>query len=332
MSRKLTLEEVISRAKKIHGNNYDYSNAEYKSYHEKMAIKCNSCGRIFWQRPSDHLRGEGCSCNKGNKHRMSLEQYIDKANEIHNNQYDYSLVSSYQRGKDYINVICHKQDKFGNEHGVFSVRAENHLYGKNGCPKCAAEKRPFSWKIPLELFKKTSEKEHNSKYDYSLITEENYIDTVHKVPIICPTHGMFLQTPKMHMRGQGCPLCNMSHLEREIEKFLQENKIEYIPQMNKFEWLFIGRMSQSLDFYLPKYNIAIECQGEQHFKPVDFNGKGQEWAIKQFEHIKELDGRKRALCKEHGINLLYFAKEKYNEGMITDTNILLDKILEHDKL
>lgn len=57
-----------------------------------------------------------------------------------------------------------------------------------------------------------------------------------------------------------------------------------------------------MDFYLPKYNIGIECQGGQHFKVVDHFG-GEEG----FKQRKELDERKRKLCDENGVNLLYYS-------------------------
>ena len=48
-----------------------------------------------------------------------------------------------------------------------------------------------------------------------------------------------------------------------------------------------GKGYQSLDLYLPDFNIAIECQGIQHFKPIDFGGKGEKWAKKSFEDTKK---------------------------------------------
>lgn len=45
------------------------------------------------------------------------------------------------------------------------------------------------------------------RYNYDLITEENYIDTHHKVPIVCKEHGIFYQEPKVHLQGHGCPAC-----------------------------------------------------------------------------------------------------------------------------
>lgn len=100
---------------------------------------------------------------------------------------------------------------------------------------------------------------------------------------------------------------------------MEDNKIEYEYQ-KRFDWL----KPLSLDFYLPKYNIAIECQGEQHFKIVDFFG-GEEGFKRQVER----DVLKRKLCEEHEVNLLYYSDKKYECGyeLLTETKEILDKIL-----
>lgn len=65
----------------------------------------------------------------------------------------------------------------------------------------------------------------------------------------------------------GCPNCNKSLLEREVEKLLTENSITFIKQYSNDD---LGRLK--LDFYLPNLNIGIECQGRQHFRPYSFFG------------------------------------------------------------
>lgn len=110
-------------------------------------------------------------------------------------------------------------------------------------------------------------------------------------------------------------------MEVEITKFLKENNIEFIPECgaSKFKW--IGKLKY--DFYLPKYNIAIECQGKQHFIPVKQFG-GEEEFIKR----KNQDSEKLRLSKENGIKILYYANYKYNFPyyVILDKNTLLEKI------
>ena len=149
---------------------------------------------------------------------------------------------------------------------------------------------------------------HGDKYDYSKV---EYINCDTKVCIICLEHGEFWQTPSSHLDGKGCPICNESHLERDFRVFLQENNIQFEYQ-KRFNWL--GR--QSLDFYLPEYNIAIECQGEQHFTSVEhFGGENN------YEKVILNDLKKKKLCEENGIKLLYYTNYKCEESK----NMIFDK-------
>ena len=61
--KKLTTEEFIDKANKVHNNRYDYSRVEYKNSQTKICIVCPKHGE-FWQTPAMHLYGNGCSkCN-----------------------------------------------------------------------------------------------------------------------------------------------------------------------------------------------------------------------------------------------------------------------------
>ena len=75
-----------------------------------------------------------------------------------------------------------------------------------------------------------------------------------------------------------------------------------------------------MDFYLPDYNIAIECQGEQHFKPVDFAGKGKKWTEIFFKENIERDKNKLKLCEENQINLFYI---NYKENILEKINKII---------
>ena len=77
-----------------------------------------------------------------------------------------------------------------------------------------------------------------------------------------------------------------------------------------------------LDFYLPDYNIAIECQGCQHFHAYERFG-GEEGFKSQIKR----DELKKKLSEENGIKLLYFAKSKYGrDDIITSENELIEII------
>lgn len=56
---KLTKEEFIKKAQIVHRNRYDYSKVEYINNQTPVEIVCPTHG-TFMQRPSNHLRGNGC--------------------------------------------------------------------------------------------------------------------------------------------------------------------------------------------------------------------------------------------------------------------------------
>jgi flavorubredoxin len=121
----------IECSHKKHGNKYDYTKTVYgKDNTEKVCIICPEHGE-FWQSPREHLSGCGCpKCGKEKsaKNRiLCIEEYIKRANEIHQNKYDYSKAE-YSKLKDKICIICP-------EHGEFWQEAFSHLSGC-GCPKC----------------------------------------------------------------------------------------------------------------------------------------------------------------------------------------------------
>lgn len=63
--------------------------------------------------------------------------------------------------------------------------------------------------------------------------------------------------------------------------------------------------NQSLDIYIPSINIAIEYQGEQHYKPVELFG-----GVEHFHRQNKRDERKRQLCIKYGVKLIEW---KYDE-------------------
>lgn len=86
--------------------------------------------------------------------KLTLKEFIDKANKVHNNKYDYSK-SIYINSSKKIIIICP-------EHGIFEQIANNHLRGL-GCPKCSG----FG-KTQTELIKDFN-KIHNNKYEYDFL-------------------------------------------------------------------------------------------------------------------------------------------------------------------
>jgi len=283
-SKKITTKILIQKAKKIHNDKYDYSLTNYINPKIKIEVTCKLHGN-FKQLPYTHLKGSGCpKCGAkkpGNKSRSNKDEFIQKAKKIHNDKYDYFLVN-YTNARKHVDIICKK-------HGIFNQTPTSHLSGK-GCQKCAIEKITDNKASFLQKAIKT----HGEKYDYS---KSIYKNSKIKILITCPIHGDFYQTPSSHIRGYGCPQCHESNGEKTIRKFLQENNIKFIPQKKFKNCKNIKTLPY--DFFLPKYNLCIEYDGMQHFKPIKYFG-----GIKTFRLIQKRDKIKSDFCKTNNIILL----------------------------
>lgn len=279
MKRKTT-EEFIKQAIEKHGNKYDYSKVKYESTQKPVELICKIHGSFF-QRPLDHLHGQNCPKCVHQSAKYTKEEFIEKAKKIHGDKYDYSNVE-YIDNQTKVRIICPI-------HGEFLQTPSHHLNG-HGCRKCSK-----TYNYSTDEFISICKELYGDKYDYS---KTKYINQKTKVCVICRKHGEFYTYPMHHMRGVGCPHCQNSILEEKTARHLEKNNIEYIWHCKKENLWWLGR--QSLDFYLPKYNIAVECQGLQHYEVVDFFG-----GETAFKYRKELDIKKSDLCKEHQIRLFY---------------------------
>jgi len=218
--------------------------------------------------------------------RKGTKQFINKAKEIHGNKYNYSLVK-YINNKTKINIICP-------EHGEFKQSPDIHK--THGCPLCT--------KVYTEDFIKNAKKIHNDKYDYSLV---DYTTARTKIKIICKKHDIFHQIPNNHLSGKGCPRCKESKGELIIHNILKKYDIEYTSQKT-FKGCKYNRLLR-FDFFINKYNLCIEYDGEQHFKIWNLFEKDDEKL--KLRILK--DSIKNKYCIDNNINLL---RIKYDENII----------------
>jgi hypothetical protein len=289
--RKLTTEIFIKRATKKHGNKFDYSKVNYFDYYTPIIIICPIHGEQL-QTPEKHLCGTGCSqCyNKGN---LTIDEFINRSNIIHNYRYDYSKVNYCGYYKPII-IICPK-------HGEFLQKPGNHLNGK-GCQYCSGHK------LNTENFIKKATIVHGNRYDYSKV---NYIHNEINISIICKIHGDFLQKPTNHLNGRGCPKCSLTKGENIIKKYLNENNIYFEHQKMFNNCVFKSKLR--FDFYLPDHNILIEFDGIQHFKSIDYFGGN-----KTYVETKIKDDIKNKYAKNNNIKLYRLSYVDLNNNIIEE--------------
>lgn len=188
IGRHKTQDEIIELFKLAHGDRYSYSQVVFTRVNDKVDIICREHG-VFSQIATNHISGKGCSKCAG-IYQYSTSEAVIKFKVIHGDIYDYDLVD-YVNTDTKVKITCR-------EHGVFEQAPYSHLSGA-GCPKCASSYQPSTSEV-IEQFKAT----HFDRYDYSKV---NYQGAFVNVEVICSIHGSFMQTPKTHKKGSGCPDC-----------------------------------------------------------------------------------------------------------------------------
>lgn len=203
VKRFQTLEAEFNNT---HNFRYDYRESIYINMVTKIKIVCPDHG-IFWVEPFVHAQGTVCKlCNLNNR-TYSTNKFIQKAVNKYGDKFDYSKVQ-YIASNKAVDIIC-------KEHGMFSIQPAAHLYGKGGCKICIS--------LTTDEFIQKAFGKHGDKFDYSLV---NYTNTKTKIDIICKEHGVFSQTPNVHLKSKyGCPKC--STLYSTMKRTTTQNEFIY---------------------------------------------------------------------------------------------------------
>ena len=244
---------------------------------------------------------------------LNMDRYtiIWKAIQRHGYKYDYREINSC-KARDKISYICPI-------HGRVTQIVDNHF--KHECNKCSKEKSAHRSNTEEFIYK--ANLANGFRYIYNKTV---YIRAKDDVIVTCPIHGDFKVRANHHLNGTGCKYCNFSKLVNKIRSLLTLNNIRFENEYT-FDWLKYNNNFQFLDFYLPDLNIAIECQGEQHFKPIEHFG-----GIEAFNKTIDRDLNKLTLCREHNLRIIYISERKHknflNEPVIYNNN---EKLLKEIK-
>lgn len=279
-SQKKTTSKYVFEVAKINPNIVVVG--EYIGAKTPIRHKCKIHNIEWMSRPGNILSGRGCpEC--ANEKRSALqvkthEQYIDELKEINSN---IIVIGKYVNART---PILHKCIKDGYEW----YAAPDRLLRGQGCPKCANHVTRTHEQYVDEL----------SFINPDINVIEQYINAITPIIHKCKIDGnTWKARPNDILNGKGCPQCNESHGERQIRIWLDSHEIDYIPQKTFDDC--VDDRALPFDFYLPNNNVAIEYQGVQHYRPVEyFGGKSA------FEKLKRHDAIKANYCNENKIKLL----------------------------
>ena len=87
--------------------------------------------------------------------------------------------------------------------------------------------------------------------------------------------------------------------EKIVSDWLQQHGISYVYHKSFDDCLSNEGYKLNFDFYLEPQNTIVECNGQQHYEPIDFFGGEKRFKV-QLEH----DKLKKEYAYRHGINYL----------------------------
>lgn len=226
---------------------------------------------------------------------LTLEQWHDEFIEKLKTKYGdvYNILETYKGSGEKI-LVEHKCPD--GDYYRWKIRPVQLLKGDNPpCPKCSGKY------TGIEAFKYKVKK--LTKNDFKVIGE--YVGQKVDIKMRHECGYEFDVKPDNFVRTPRCPQCTKkasSKGEDEVKKILNKLHIYFLRQHTFPDCRYLQLLL--FDFYLPEYNACIEFQGQQHYEPRDFGGRGEKWAIKEFELSQIKDQIKRDYCKENNIQLL----------------------------
>ena len=135
--------------------------------------------------------------------RLTTEQFIEKATQLHNNIYSYEKTN-YVNSHTKVTIIC-------KVHGEFSMKPNNHLSGNQGCPICKNANIGDKLRKSQEDFVAQMRAIHGDAFDLS---EAIYVNA--HTPVIVTHHcgNRYSTTPTTLLKGKTCAKCSVEALKQ----------------------------------------------------------------------------------------------------------------------
>ena len=273
---------------------------EYINCKTSIKCKCLIDGHIWEAVPYKLLFNGKCPKCSGytktvnnktyNTKRKPHEQFIE---EIKKKNPNIKILDKYINNKTKVQCECLID-------GYTWKATPSNLLIRTGCPECGMNYNRKKTKTHEQFVEEIKKKSPNTK----IIGK--YVNSRTKIKCECLIDGhIWNAAPSNLLAGCGCPKCKSSKGEILIENYCKNNYLKYISQYRIDNCKY--KSTLPFDFALFNKNklvAIIEYQGRQHYEPVDFAGKGEEWAINNLKEIKKRDQVKRDYCLDNGISLI----------------------------
>ena len=137
---------------------------------------------------------------------------------------------------------------------------------------------------------------------------EEYINSATRYLWGCKNGHRWMATYNNVDQGYWCKQCPLGTFQRQVTSLVEDfiGK-KAITGFKELEW-FIDKRPLEMDFWFPDIKFGGECDGRQHFEPIEYFG-----GLEKFEYTRAHDKLKDKLISEHPEDVKYFIRLSYKE-------------------
>lgn len=310
-NKPYTNEEVVERLRELYGDDYDYTQVDYKTKKTLITLRCKKHNVVFSRTFPNLMKGWGCPvCNK--------EQGKTWANTVANT-YDPSRRSERWTTERFI-----AESKAYHGEGIFDYSRCHYVNNDTPVTLIRISDGAVVNVLPYEhlrnhadygvqrYYQGTTDKE---KIHFLVRQLEENIETPIYVPMqkiessskrfkcVCPLHGEFVTSLAKIRNGNCCPECDGSGEsvgERNVRRYLQNKNIQFKQEFRIEDKKYFDTYAM-VDFYLPDLNTMIEFQGEQHYGIAN---KAITHGSRKWQSQKKRDNHLRRYAADHHVRLI----------------------------
>lgn len=285
--RKKTPEEFKKEVYDIVGDEYTIL-TDYELSSKHIQMQHMVCGHTYSVRPNLFLKGRRCpKCKGNNAKRKTTEMFKSEVRRLVGDEY--TVMGQYVNRATKVEM---RHNKCGR---VYEVEPGNFLY-RSRCIECYyAQLRLTTEEFEDRLLEALGK-------EYLLESEYKGMYEIVKIRHLACGNSYKSKPNDIIFKHSGCKTCSQSTGEGYVSSYLSEKGIKFehqktFPDLKNVSYL-------SYDFYLPDYDVVIEYQGEQHFKPKTFGGITKHEAEKRLAQQKHHDMIKEKYALDNNYTLL----------------------------
>ena len=270
---------------------------EYIRADIKIKIICPSCGKIFGTIFNNYKDSNSTHLCKKCASQLIADKRVPDQDEMMNRFFDKGFMVI---DRNQLRGMTDKVDLV-DENGYKYNLSMNTIKGT--ARRIDSNNRRFGDNNPFTLYNMNLWAQKEGKEIDILSISKNKTNRL-QVEIFCRRCGnkRILMWSSINSNGNGCSYCSISKGERKIKYFLEQNSISFTFQKKYDDCK--DKIALRFDFHLWDYDTIVEYDGEGHFEPRDFKGKGEKWAIDQFHQTQRRDKIKTQYCLDHNIPIL----------------------------